>query len=127
MSPRKVHVLRPYPGGRTFCGRDPRKVKTAPPGWPTCVRCLRLLGGAEMDTLYHPVYSDLGVPINRYGATVCVSDRSGRFRSCPQLCPNKESTTFRRRGLTPVFERLFREAVERVGELVTDLLTGEVG
>ena len=31
MSPRKVHVLRPYPGGRTFCGRDPRKVKTAPP------------------------------------------------------------------------------------------------
>ena len=47
MSPRKVHVLRPYPGGRTFCGRDPRKVKTAPPGWPTCVRCLRLLGGAD--------------------------------------------------------------------------------
>ena len=46
MSPRKVHVLRPYPDGRTFCGRDPRKVKTAPPGWPTCGRCLRLLGGA---------------------------------------------------------------------------------
>ena len=59
--------------------------------------------------------------------TVCVSWLFGMFRSCPQLCPNKESTTFRRRGLTPVFERLFREAVERVGELVTDLLTGEVG
>ena len=30
--------------------------------------------------------------------TPCVPARSGRFRSCPQLCPNKERTTFRRRG-----------------------------
>ena len=55
-----------------------------------------------MDTLYHPIYSDPGGTVNRYGTTVCVSDRSGRFRSCPQLCPNKERTTFRRRELTPV-------------------------
>ena len=66
---------------------------------------------AGMDTLYHSIYSDPGGPVNRCGTTVCVPARSGRFRSCPQLCPNKESTTFRRRGLTPVFERLFREAV----------------
>ena len=30
-------------------------------------------------------------------------------------------------NVSTTFERLFREAVERVGELVTDLLTGEVG
>ena len=38
---------------------------------------------------YHPVYSDPGGPVNRYDAMVCVSDRSGRFPSCPQLCPDK--------------------------------------
>ena len=126
-------------GWRPATGRNP-PIEAVEPAYPLGPRFAGprqgLAGGrslapprppAGMDTLYHPVYSDLGVPINRYGATVCVSDRSGRFRSCPQLCPNKESTTFRRRGLTPVFERLFREAVERVGELVTDLLTGEVG
>ena len=118
-----------YPLGPRFAG--PRQGLAGggvprPPLDPP-LRGRRLGHKLGMDTHYHPIYSDPGVPVNRYGATVCVSDRSGRFRSCPQLCPNKESTTFRRRGLTPVFERLFREAVERVGELVTDLLTGEVG
>ena len=31
VSPRKVHVLRPYPGGRTFCGRDPSQGEDRPP------------------------------------------------------------------------------------------------
>ena len=111
-------TLRVSPAGAGGGGRSP------PPSTP--LRGRRL--GHKLEwTLYHPIYSDPGGPVNRCGTTVCVPDRSGRFPSCPQLCPNKESTTFRRRGLTPVFERLFREAVERVGELVTDLLTGEVG
>ena len=74
-------------------GRGWRGGRSPPPSTPPSGEAVGAQAG--MDTLYHPIYSDPGGPVNRYGTIVCVFGCSGCFGVAPNSAPIKSALPYR--------------------------------